>query len=202
MDIFYTHWRWAICKFFNSLMNSYGSLWDYCPSPLFSAFVHDTLETGRDMTNGGARYHIVAPMMCGITNAINALYVIKRLVYDDETARCSLPQLLLALQCNWGHNMVEPFYTTLEGDLRKEADSLFYKDLRKYALEVPKFGVNSNEELRVFAKEMIGKCVDIIHDNFKNPIPQIADAYEQLKNKYGTKERPFAFTITPGVGNV
>jgi Dyp-type peroxidase family len=200
MDIFYTHWKWAICKFFNSLMNSYGALWDYCPSPLFSAFLHDTIETGRDLSNGGARYHIVAPMMCGITNAINALYVVKKLVYDDETARCSLPQLLLSLQCNWGNNMVEPFYTTLEGDLRKEADSIYYKELRKYALEVPKFGVNSNTELKKFAEEMVGNCVTIIHENFNNPIPSIADAYNVLKQKYGTTERPFSFTVTPGVG--
>lgn len=200
MDIFYTHWKWAICGFFNTLMNSYGSIWNYCPSPLFSAFLHDTLETGRDMTNGGARYHIVAPMMCGIANTINSLYAVKKLVYDDDTARCSLPQLLLALQCDWGENMTEPFYTTLEGEQRRQADADFYRQLRSYALQVPKFGVNSNEELRNFAEKMIGNCVDIIHDNFDSPLPGIADAYENIKKKYGSKERPFAFTVTPGVG--
>ena len=200
MDIFYTHWKWAISGFFNTLMNSYGALYDYCPSPLFSAFLHDSIATGKDMTNGGARYKIVAPMMCGIANAINALYAVKKLVYDTDTARCSLPQLLLALQCNWGNDMIEPFYTTLEGDVRKQADSEFYKQLRTYALEIPKFGVNATDDLKEFADTFVGKCVDIIHDNFTNPIPSIAKAYEALKEKYGTEERPFAFTVTPGVG--
>lgn len=200
MNIFYTHWKWAMCKFFNTLMNSYGALNEYCPSPLFSAFLHDSLDTGRDMTNGGARYHIVAPMMCGIANTINSLYTIKKLVFDEETARCSLPQMLLALQCNWGQNMVEPFYTKLEGELRRESDSKFYKELREYALELPKFGVNATDELKHFADSMVGKCVDIIHENFENPIPSISKAYDTLKKTYGSSDRPFAFTVTPGVG--
>ncbi|EPC01620.1 hypothetical protein L861_16510 [Litchfieldella anticariensis FP35 = DSM 16096] len=200
LEIFYTHWRWAICKFFNSLMNGYGSLANYCPSPLFSAFLEDSLESGRDLTEGGARYHIVAPMMCGITNAINSLYAIKKLVFDERSARCSLPQMLLALQCNWGQKMVAPFYTTLEGELRREQDAKFYQQLRQYALEVPKFGVSDDKELNAFARQLVGRCVSIIHYNFDNPIPEIAQAYEQLKQCYDRAGRPFEFTVTPGVG--
>ena len=200
LEIFHTHWRWAICKFFDTLMNGYGSLANYCPSPLFSAFLEDSLESGRDLTEGGARYHIVAPMMCGITNAINSLYAIKQLVFDERSARCSLPQLVLALQCNWGQNMVAPFYTTLEGELRREQDAKFYQQLRQYALEVPKFGVNDDEALNAFARQLVGRCVSIIHDNFNDPLPEIAQGYERLKQRYGSAERPFAFTVTPGVG--
>ena len=64
LTIFFTHWKWAMSGFFNTLMNVYGSLANYCPSPLFSALLSDTLETGRDLTDGGARYHVVAPMLC------------------------------------------------------------------------------------------------------------------------------------------
>jgi pyruvate-formate lyase len=200
MDIFYTHWKWAISSFFNSLMLNYGALANYCPSPLFSAFLSDTLETGRDMTNGGARYHIVAPMMCGLVNAIDSLYSIKQLVYDETTARCSLPQLLLCLQCNWGNNMTEPFYTTLEGEMRRDEDAQFFQLLRQYALQVPKFGTGQDPAIVDFAKEFVAKCVQIIHDSFNNPLPNIKQNYENLKKKYGTPKRPFAFTITPGVG--
>lgn len=200
MDIFYTHWKWAISSFFNSLMLNYGALANYCPSPLFSALLSDTLETGRDMTNGGARYHIVAPMMCGLVNTIDSLYSIKQLVYDETTARCSLPQLLLCLQCNWGNNMTEPFYTTLEGEMRRDEDAQFFQLLRQYALQVPKFGTGQDPAIVDFAKGFVAKCVQIIHDSFNNPLPNIEQNYENLKKKYGTPKRPFAFTITPGVG--
>ena len=200
MEIFYTHWTWAIQGFYNSLMNNYGVLFDYCPSPLFSAFLSDSLETGRDLSNGGAKYHIIAPMMCGLLNTVNSLYAIKQLVFEEKTARCSLPQLLLCLQNNWGHDMVAPFYTKIGGDLRKQEDANFFKELRNYALEVPKFGVAENPELTAFAGEIIEKCTSIIHSCFKEPLPAIKSAYEALQKSYSTPGRPFAFTITPGVG--
>lgn len=200
LDIFFTHWKWAIAAFFNSLMNNYGSLAAYCPSPLFSALLTDSLETGRDMTDGGARYHIVAPMLCGITDTLNSLYAVKKLVYDPETARCSLPVLLRALQCNWGADMKQPFYTTLEGSNRRDADAELFQNLRAVALELPRFGVNADAELLALADRVVSTCVRIAHEGLSKPLPVIAQGYERLKQKYGTPERPFAFTVTPGVG--
>lgn len=200
LDIFFTHWKWAITGFFNTLMNSYGSLAGYCPSPLFSALLSDTLDTGRDLTDGGARYHVVAPMMCGITDTINALYGVKKLVYDAGTARCSLPVLLRALQCNWGQDMKQPFYTTIEGGGRRAADAELFADLREVALGLPKFGTCANPELVALADLVVSTCVEIIHDALDTPLPVVAEGYERLKQKYGTPERPFAFTVTPGVG--
>jgi pyruvate-formate lyase len=167
---------------------------------LFSAFLSDSLATGRDLTNGGAKYHIVAPMMCGLVNAINSLFSIKQLVFNEQTARCTLPQLLLALQCNWGNNMTAPFYTELEGDIRKAEDAQAFKELREYALQFPKFGIGYNEELTALAETVTAKLVEIIHDCYQNPIPSIKTAYENLQKKYGTPDRPFAFVVTPGVG--
>jgi len=200
LDIFFTHWKWAMTGFFNTLVNSYGSLAGYCPSPLFSALLSDTLETGRDLTDGGARYHLVAPMMCGITDTLNALYAIKKLVFDPRTARCSLPVLLRALQCDWGEDMKQPFYTTIEGGWRREADAELFRQLREAALGLPKFGVSTAPELTALADRVVSTCVQIIHDGLDSPLPAVAKGYEALKQKYGTPERPFAFTVTPGVG--
>jgi len=200
LKIFYTHWKWAIASFYNALMNNYGSLAAYCPSPLFSAFLADTLETGRDLTDGGARYHVVAPMLCGIADTLDSLYAVKQLVFDPATARCSLPQLLRALQCDWGHDMKQPFYTTLEGGMRLDQDAEFFQQLREYALAAPKFGINADAGLLEMAKAVIGTCIEIVHDGLNHPLPGIKAGYDRLKSKYGTDTRPFAFTVTPGVG--
>ena len=200
LDIFYGHWKWATSSFFNSLMNGYGSLAGYCPSPLFSALLSDTLETGRDLTSGGARYHIVAPMMCGIADAIDSLYAIKHLVFDEKSARCSLPQLLLCLQCDWGNDMKQPFYSTLEGRLRRESDAMFFQELRQCALALPKFGINSETQVVKLASQVVARCIRTIHDGLNNPLPSIAAGYTKIKEKYGSAARPFAFTVTPGVG--
>jgi Dyp-type peroxidase family len=200
LAIFFTHWKWAISGFFNTLMNSYGNLANYCPSPLFSALLSDTLETGRDLTDGGARYHIVAPMLCGIADSLDSLYAIKRLVYDATSARCSLPQLLLCLQCDWGNDMKMPFYTTIEGALRRDDDAQFFKQLREHSLALPKFGINADQELLDLAGEVIGTCTTIAHDALHKPLPKIKEGYAKLQATYGSTERPFEFTVTPGVG--
>jgi Dyp-type peroxidase family len=200
LSIFYTHWKWAISSFFNTLMIGYGSLANYCPSPLFSALLTDSLETGRDLTDGGARYHVVAPMLCGIGDTIDSLYAVKRLVYDDATALCSLPQLLRCLQCDWGNDMKQPFYTTLEGGLRRDEDAEFFQRLRTAALTLPKFGIHADAGVLQLAHDVIAKCIQTVHDVFQHPLPMVATAYEKLKQKYGTPDRPFTFTVTPGVG--
>lgn len=200
MDIFYTQYKWLISAFFNTLMNSYGALWNVCPSPLFSAMTDGCMETGRDMSNGGAEYHIVAPMMCGITDAINSLYAIKQMVFDAETAVTTLPELLQALYNNWGNTMQEPFQNSFAGEARAEARASRYKDLRQHALAVPKFGEATSAELKAFADEVVGRCVAIIRDGIDNPLPSVKKAYDALKAKYSTPEREFAFTVTPGVG--
>lgn len=200
LNIFYTHWKWAISSFFNTLMNGYGSLAKYCPSPLYSAFLSDSLETGRDLTDGGARYHVIAPMLCGIADTIDSLYTIKKLVFDETSARCSLPQLLLCLQCDWGNDMKEPFYATLEGGSRRDADAMFFQQLRQCALALPKFGINANRDLVDLAGQVIGRCVGIVHDGLNHPLPEIAEGYKKIKQRFGTPARPFAFTVTPGVG--
>jgi pyruvate-formate lyase len=200
MDIFYTQYKWLISGFFNTLMNNYGALWNVCPSPLFSTMTDGCMESGRDMSNGGAECHIVAPMMCGITDAINSLYAIKVMVFDTETAVTTLPELLQALYNNWGNDMQEPFQNSFAGETRAADRASRYKDLRQHALTVPKFGEATSKDLKQFAGEFVGQCVGIIRNGIDNPLPSVKKAYDAIIEKYSTPDRPFAFTVTPGVG--
>lgn len=200
MDIFYTQYKWLIAQFFNTLMNGYGSLWNYCPSPLFSSMTEGCMESGKDMSDGGATYHIVAPMMCGITDAINSLYTIKKLVFEEDTALTTLPELLQALYNNWGQNMQEPFQNEFAGQARADDRSARYKQLREAALDLPKFGEGTCQELKDFADSVVGRLVEIIHQGIQNPVPSVKQSYDALKEKYRLDGREFAFTVTPGVG--
>ncbi|WP_051227503.1 Dyp-type peroxidase [Oceanospirillum beijerinckii] len=200
MEIFFTQYKWQISKFYNTLMNSYGALWDVRPSPLFSAMTDGCMESGKDMTNGGAEYHIVAPMMCGITDTINALYAIKKMVFDQETAVTTLPELLQALWNNWGEDMQEPFHNVMAGNGRTEEAALRYKQLRQAALALPKFGEGNSEDVKALAQQVVQGCVDIIHDGINKPVKSVKKAYKQLQKQYDLPERKFEFVVTPGVG--
>lgn len=202
LDIFQEHWRWAVAGYFHSLMLNYGSLAQACPSPLFSALMTDAADTGRDLTAGGARYHVVALMMCGIGDAIDSLFAIKKLVFDADTARCSLPELLRCLQCDWGYNMQPPFFATSAGGARLEEEAERYQQLRQAALALPKFGIDGTPELVALAESVIAKCIDTIHAGLDGPkaVAAVKQGYETLKSTYSLPGRPFAFTVTPGVG--
>lgn len=199
-EIFHTHWKWAMAGFYNGLMTGYGSLAAVCPSPLFSALMTDAAKNGRDLTEGGARYHLAAPMMCGIGDAIDSLYAIKKLVFDPATARCTLPQLLQCLQCDWGNKMQPPFYSTHAGTPRLQGDAEFFGQLREAALALPKFGIDSDPELVAFASVTIQRCVDTVHAGLDAPLPAIKKGYDAIKQTYDRPGQPFAFVVTPGVG--
>lgn len=200
LNIFYTHFKWQISSFYNTLMTCYGALWNVCPSPLFSSMTEGCLESGKDMTNGGATYHIITPELCGMANTINSLWSIKKLVFDNDTAVTTLPELLKALWNNWGKDMKEPFYSELEGDARKEVDAERYSYLRQYSLGLPKFGEGKSEDLKNFGANVVSNLVRIIREGIEDPIPKIKKDYEALQEKYNLEGREFAFTITPGVG--
>jgi len=200
MEIFYTHFKWQISKFYNTLMSCYGAYWNVAPSPLFSAMVEGCMESGKDMTNGGATYHIVTPELAGIANTIDTLYSIKKLVFDDESALTTLPELTMALLNNWGKDMKEPFYSELAGSTRKEIAAERYANLRQHSLNLPKFGLGKSEELKALGSDIVKNLVRIIREGIDNPLPKIKSGYEALKKKYKLKGREFAFTITPGIG--
>lgn len=203
LEIFHKHWRWAVAGYFNSLVHGYGSLAGVCPSPLFSALMTDAADSGYDLTDGGARYHVVALMMCGIADTIDSLYAVKKLVFDPVTARCTLPELLCCLQCNWGSNMQAPFYAASAGAARLEEEAERFRQLREVALALPKFGIDGTPELVKLAEATIQRCVGEIHAGLGGPhtVQAVREGYEKLKKTYGkARKRRFAFTVTPGVG--
>ena len=61
---------------------------DMIPRPYFSALFEDCLEKGKDLVDGGAKYN-VGPVLTGIglAESANSLAAIKKLVFEDKSAR-------------------------------------------------------------------------------------------------------------------
>ena len=51
---------------------------------LLSCFVNDCLAKGVDIDHGGARYNWIEPSFVGLANTVDALYVIRKMVYEDQ----------------------------------------------------------------------------------------------------------------------
>ena len=53
-------------------------------NPLLSCFVHDCLERGVDIEQGGARYNWIMPSFVGMANLVDSLEVIRTLLFEKK----------------------------------------------------------------------------------------------------------------------
>ena len=118
------------------------------PRPFLSSCNEHCLETGRDLSHGGAQYNI-GPVITGIGLAVvaNSLAAIQKLVFEEH--RCDMATLAKALQANWNG----------------------YEELRAAAKAAPKYG-NDDDHVDGIAREVANHFYDEIHqyhDIFGSP---------------------------------
>lgn len=99
-------------------------------SPFYSSVIEDCMEKGKDICQGGCRYNETDFQMSALSNCADALYAIKKLVYDDK--RLTLKEFTDILKNNY------------------EGNELFRQEILN---RLPKFG-NNIEEVDMIAKEI------------------------------------------------
>ena len=110
----------------------------YFPCVVASSMMEGCLESGKDVTEGGAKYNRTGLTACGTGNVGDSLMAIKKLCFDDKTV--PLRTLYDALQADW------------EG----------YEDLRQTIInDVPHYG-NDNDEVDDLAAWALGLFADIM----------------------------------------
>jgi Dyp-type peroxidase family len=194
--IFLEQLEWLIVQCYNTLLGGYGNLSGICPSPLLSVLIDGCVENGRDLTNGGAKFHILAALCVGVSNTIDSLFAIKKLVYDPKTALTTLPELVECLTNDWGYNMIEPFQSRLLGPADAAEHGLRFQELRKAALVLPKWG-SGNEEVNLLGDWLVSNMVRLCVETIRTPSPALKPALDGIIQKYGSS---FEFMVCPGIG--
>ena len=69
------------------------------PAPLLSLLTDDCLENLKDISEGGARYNNYGELLVGVGNTINAIFNIKRIVFEEE--ECSFSELSKIIKNNF-----------------------------------------------------------------------------------------------------
>lgn len=113
---------------------------EFMPTPFTSIMVGDCIEKGRDVTEGGARYNYTAPYGVGIANAGNALYAVKKMVYEDKAV--SMDELIDALDTDFKDSE----------DLRQ----LLINKVPKYGNDIPEVDLLAKKVADVFLDAMQG----------------------------------------------
>jgi pyruvate-formate lyase len=192
-EILREHIKMGCHRYLHNLLTFYGNKGGIAPSPLLSALISGCLEKGQDLVNGGARYHIFAPLMVGISTAADSLYAIRQLVF--ETRQVALDELVSCLTTNWGSALLpiagrqSPAYGT-------QVSAARIKEIRQLSMELPKFG-NGNIEVDRIAWDLINVFCDCVQEVRHDPVH--APEFERLK-RFESNGHPFVLILTPGVG--
>lgn len=112
------------------------------PSYLLSSMIDDCLSRGRNMHGGGARYHTYGSAPIGIPNAADALFAVKKAVFEEGF--CSAEELIHILEANF------------DG----------YEALRLRLKALPKYG-EQNEEADEMARRLI-LSVHQVYNSYSN----------------------------------
>ncbi|RQO75496.1 formate acetyltransferase [Pedobacter sp. KBW06] len=199
VKIYFDHFELLNRKAFNGQLMGYGANTKFCPAPLLNVLMDDCLAKGLDFYSGGPKYSIYGPCYISLSSAINSLYAIKVMVFDDKNAVTTLPELLECLCCDWGYKMTEPFISNLAGESRIAGRSDRFKRLREMALGLPRYG-RGHEEIDTFGNTIVEGIARISVETFTQPLPQMYNTLKALAARYGTEEHPFGLQIQPGVG--
>ncbi len=103
---------------FDDLLNAYGKTIDFfihkmikavefvdrahavmMPSPFLSSVINNCMESGKDVTAGGAKYNLSGIQAIQVANVADSLAVLKKMVFAD--ARITKDELITALRKNW-----------------------------------------------------------------------------------------------------
>lgn len=104
---------------------------DITPTPYMSLFVDGCMQTGKDVTAGGAvLYEGPGTIFAGLGTYVDSMAAIKKLVYDDK--KYTLEELKKALDANW------------EG----------YEQIRRDCLCAPKYG-NDDDYADLIATDIV-----------------------------------------------
>lgn len=93
------------------------------PCTVISLFEEGCIEKGLSYSEGGPVYNMISPHIGGLADAVNALYAIQKLVYEEK--KLTLPELVRILKNNW------------------EGEEL----LRQYVLNKYRYYGNDNDEV-------------------------------------------------------
>jgi len=112
------------------------SLEIYDSSPLGSIFIHNSLELGKTLKEGGCEYDVVSQSNIGSSVVGNSLMVLKKLVFEDK--KYTYSQIMEALKNNWQD-----------------------EEIHKACLEVEKFG-NNSDQVDLIVKDVFDSYLELL----------------------------------------
>lgn len=195
-DEFYDAYKKQMEYFISLLVNADNAIdvahGERCPLPFLSCMVDDCMKAGKSVQEGGAVYNFTGPQGFGIANMADALFAVRKLVYEEK--KFTMAELKEALAWNYGKGLDEKsaadIAETVLGEMKKAGQTVDaqaaaavisslvgmkpepekaarFEEIHNLIEEVPKFG-NDIPEVDYFARDVAYTYTKPLQ-NYKNP---------------------------------
>ena len=144
------------------------------PLPFLASMVDDCIKRGKTLEQGGAVYNFTGPQGFGVANMADALYAVKKLVYDEN--KITMHDLKMALSTNYGKGLSSDDVAEMVSEVASAMKSAGQPVGEKEVAAILKTVVAATESEQVKANgERILKLIDAV-PKFGNDIPEV-DAF-------------------------
>ena len=145
-----------------------------CPLPYLSCMVDDCIKRGKTVQEGGAVYNFTGPQGFGVANMADALYAVKKLVYDEK--KISIAEYKELLELNYGKGLdatsMADLTTQIAKGMKAAGKEVGEKEIAAILTQLK--AISESPEI----KERGQKLLDMIEEvpKFGNDIPEV-DAF-------------------------
>ncbi|WP_130837813.1 glycyl radical protein [Lachnoclostridium sp. Marseille-P6806] len=120
------------------------------PNPFESCLIDDCMDKGLCLEEGGAHFNFTGPQGFGIANVGNALYAVKKLVFDEKTV--TMKELKKALKFNFGQGLdadgAAALATEAIRDMRAQGQNVSEESIPAVAAAILREGISEEEKAR------------------------------------------------------
>ena len=145
-----------------------------CPLPYLSCMVDDCIKRGKTVQEGGAIYNFTGPQGFGVANMADALFAIKKLVYEDKKITLAEYKELLELNYGKGLDAVSLADLTIQiaANLKAAGKEVGEKEIAGILKQVK--AISESEDVKARGQKLLDMIEEV--PKFGNDIPEV-DAF-------------------------
>lgn len=173
-----------------------------CPLPYQSSMVEDCIGRGKSVQEGGAVYNFTGPQGFGIANIADALYAIKKLVYEEKSV--TMAELKQALEHNFGQTDTRDITTAVVKGLTEQGVSVSEEDIAsiyRAAEQVGKMLAEQEDQLlkKIQALPKFGNDIDEVDELAREAAYTYTRPLEQYRNPRGGQYQAGLYPVSANV---
>ena len=153
-----------------------------CPLPWESCMVDDCIGRGLAVEEGGAVYNFTGPQGFGIANMTDALYAIKKLVFEEK--KVTMAEMKKAMQMNFGKSITPEFAEQVTVNIVKEmtakGEPVNGDQIAKILSAVIAAGIPEKDKKRF---DEILELIDSV-DKYGNDLPEVDEFAREVAYLY------------------